>query len=257
MQPFSQYHVYIAENVLLDSRLAVFHEEEKWLAVADLHFGFELSQRMVGNLFPLWGMQSIETRLRELLRDYQPSKLILVGDLVHDKSGANEFFSLITRLREKSDVILIGGNHDIAISRQRSNKEYSRFDLLDSFATGRFEFHHGNCERKRNGCVQIIGHFHPAATLRDGAGLRLKFPALVQETNCWILPAFSPWAAGTEWEEREPSLVWACTPQRILLIDDYAGVDCIPRHPEPPQTERGLTKGVGSLKVVRLQNGHS
>ena len=219
MRAFSQCHAYIAENVLLDSRLALFHEEEKWLAVADLHFGFELSQRIAGNLFPLWGMQSIEARLRELLRDYQPSKLILLGDLVHDKSGAREFFSLITRLREQSDVILIVGNHDIAINRQRSNTEYSRFDLIDSFATERFEFHHGDCDRKPNGRIQIIGHFHPAATLRDGAGLRLKFPALVQKTNCWILPAFSPWAAGTEWEERERSRVWACTPQRILLMD--------------------------------------
>ena len=218
MQPFSQCHVYIAENVLLDSRLALFHEEEKWLALADLHFGFELSQRMAGNLFPLWGMQSIETRLRELLRDYQPSKLILVGDLVHDKSGAREFFSLIMRLREQSDVILIAGNHDMAINRPRLNTACSRFDLVDSFATERFEFHHGNCERKGNGRIQIIGHFHPAATLRNSAGLRLKFPALVQETNCWILPAFSPWAAGTEWEEREQSRTWLCTPQRILLL---------------------------------------
>jgi uncharacterized protein len=218
MQTFSQCHAYIAENVLLDSRLALFHEGEKWLALADLHFGFELSQRMAGNLFPLWGMQSIETRLRELLRDYQPLKLILVGDLVHDKSGAQEFFSLVTRLREQSDVILIGGNHDIAINRQRSNKECSRFDLIDSFATDQFEFHHGDCDRKRNGRIQIIGHFHPAATLRDGAGLRLKFPALVQEIDCWILPAFSPWAAGTEWEERERSRTWLCTPQRILLL---------------------------------------
>ena len=219
MRAFSQCHAYIAENVLLDSRLALFHEEEKWLALADLHFGFELSQRMAGNLFPLWGMQSIEARLRQLLRDYQPSKLILVGDLVHDKSGTHEFFSLITRLREQSDVILIGGNHDIAINRQRSGTEYSGFDLVDSFATGQFEFHHGNCERKRNDRIQIIGHFHPAAMLRDGAGLRLKFPAFVQEANCWILPAFSPWAAGTEWEEREPSRIWLCTPERILLVD--------------------------------------
>ena len=219
MRAFSQCHAYIAENVLLDSRLALFHEEEKWLALADLHFGFELSQRMVGNLFPLWGMQSIEARLRQLLRDYQPSKLILVGDLVHDKSGTHEFFSLITRLREQSDVILIGGNHDIAINRQRSGTEYSGFDLVDSFATGQFEFHHGNCERKRNDRIQIIGHFHPAAMLRDGAGLRLKFPAFVQEANCWILPAFSPWAAGTEWEEREPSRIWLCTSERILLVD--------------------------------------
>jgi len=214
----SQCHPYVAENVLLDSRLALFHEAEKWLAVADLHFGFELSQRMAGNLFPLWGMQSIEARLRELLRDYKPAKLILVGDLVHDKSGAPEFFSLIARLREQADVILIGGNHDIAINRQRSSTEYSCFNLVDSFTTDRFEFHHGDCERKRNDRIQVIGHFHPAATLRDGAGLRLKFPALVQRTDCWILPAFSPWAAGTEWEEREHARIWICTPQRVLLL---------------------------------------
>jgi uncharacterized protein len=229
MQTFSQCHAYIAENVLLDSRLALFHEEQRWLAVADLHFGFELSQRMAGNLFPLWGMQSIEARLRELLRDYQPSKLILLGDLVHDKNGAHEFFSLITRLQEQCDIILIGGNHDAAINRQSLNREWPRFDIVDSFATERFQFHHGNCERKRNGCIQIIGHFHPAATLRDGAGLWLKFPALVQEPNCWILPAFSPWAAGTEWEERERTRTWLCTPHRILLLsqegEDYAGLE--------------------------------
>jgi len=55
--------------------------------------------------------------------------------------------------------------------------------------------------------------------LHDGAGLRLKFPALVQESNCWILPAFSPWAPGTEWIEREQSQIWLCTPNRILLVD--------------------------------------
>jgi uncharacterized protein len=218
MSTFSQCHAYIADNVLLDSRLALFHEEEKWLAAADLHFGFELSQRVAGNLFPLWGMQSIEARLGELLRDYQPSKLILLGDLVHDRSGAREFFGLITRLREQTDVVLIAGNHDAGINRRKSHTEYC-FHLVDQLVTERFEFHHGDCDRKQNGRIQVIGHFHPAATLRDGAGLRLKFPAFVQGAHCWILPAFSPWAAGTEWEEWEESRVWLCAPERILLID--------------------------------------
>ena len=217
MYTFSQRRAYIAENVLLDSRLALFHEEEKWLAIADLHYGFELSQRAAGNLFPLWGMQSIEARLGELLRDYQPSKLILVGDLVHDRSGARAFFPLITRLRQRTEVILIAGNHDAGMHRQRS-AEYADFNLLDSFASGGFEFHHGDCARKCNGRIQIVGHFHPAAILRDGAGLRLKFPALVQGTKCWILPAFSPWAAGTEWEGGESCRLWLCTPQRLLLV---------------------------------------
>src|SRR4029077_16938513 len=110
------------------------------------------------------------------------------------------------------DVVLLAGNHDAKIKRLRA-------DLRDSFATDRFEFHHGDCEREQNGRIQIIGHFHPAATLHDGAGLRLKFPALVQQSGCWILPAFSPWAPGTEWIEREQGRIWLCTPNRILLVD--------------------------------------
>jgi uncharacterized protein len=212
MRPFSQSQALIAESVLLDSRLALFHEQEKWLAIADLHFGFELSQRLAGRLVPLWGMKSIESRLSQLLRDYHAATLILLGDLVHDKNGACEFFSLVTRLREQCDVVLLAGNHDTQIKRLAA-------DLRDSFTTDRFEFHHGDCEREQNGRIQIIGHFHPAATLHDGAGLRLKFPALVQESGCWILPAFSPWAAGTEWIEREQGRIWLCTPNRILLVD--------------------------------------
>jgi metallophosphoesterase superfamily enzyme len=230
MRTFSQAQALIAKSVLLDSRLALFHEEERWLAIADLHFGFELSQRMAGRLVPFWGMESIETRLRQLLQDYHPATLILLGDLVHDQTAAREFFSLVIRLREQCDVVLLAGNHDAQIKRQTSLRavgstsrsaklKHFNVDLRDSFATDRFEFHHGDCARKQNGRIQIIGHFHPAATLHDGAGLRLKFPALVQESHCWILPAFSPWAAGTEWSEREPSHLWLCTPQRILLVD--------------------------------------
>ena len=74
----------ISKGVFLDGRLALFHKRQRWLAVADLHFGFELSQRAAGNLFPLWGMQTIETRLNALIRDYKPRHLILLGDLVHD-----------------------------------------------------------------------------------------------------------------------------------------------------------------------------
>ena len=51
--------VFIANHVLLDGRLALFHEREKWLAIADLHFGYELSRRAAGWLIPFWGMDSI------------------------------------------------------------------------------------------------------------------------------------------------------------------------------------------------------
>jgi metallophosphoesterase superfamily enzyme len=59
----------VADHVLLDGRLALFHQEQLWLAVADLHFGYEISQRAAGRLMPMWGMESIEDRLMALLAE--------------------------------------------------------------------------------------------------------------------------------------------------------------------------------------------
>lgn len=211
MRALSPGRVFVSENVLLDGRLALFHERERWLAVADLHFGYELSQRATGNLFPLWGMQSIEKRLCDLLGDYDPVQLILLGDLVHDKTAAAEFSALAERLRKHCDVVLIAGNHDRHLNRHD-------FTLVESWRSNGFFFHHGHCANAPKDTIQIIGHHHPAGVVRDGAGLHLKLPAFVQRGNCWIIPAFSPWAGGVEWRE-EQSQIWLCSPERILRID--------------------------------------
>jgi putative SbcD/Mre11-related phosphoesterase len=203
--------VKVANNVVLDGRLALFHEKQRWLAIADLHFGFELSHRAAGNLFPLWGMQTIEARLLELLDDYQPSHLVLLGDLVHNQTGAQVLSDLLGRLRANYEVIVLAGNHD---------RRLRQTDLADSWQTDGFYFHHGHCTAKNGGAIQVVGHHHPAGVVRDGAGLRLKLPAFVQQPRCWIMPAFSPWAAGVEWPRDEESQIWLCSPQRVLRLAD-------------------------------------
>ncbi len=218
MGGLSQTQVYVVENVLLDARLALFHQRDQWLAIADLHYGFELSQRAAGRLVPMWGMGSASARLLSLVAEYRPRQLILVGDLVHDNTATTALRELFSRVKGCCEIIAIAGNHDRTLRRF--------IELRDSFVTGGFEFRHGDCENTYSQRTQIIGHFHPAATLRDGAGLRLKFPAFVQEGDCWILPAFSPWSAGTEWREREQGRVWICTPQRILPPTEK----CAPAH---------------------------
>jgi DNA ligase-associated metallophosphoesterase len=199
----------VAEGIWLDGRLALFHEHERWLAVADLHFGYELSQREAGNLFPMWGMQTLEERLRDLLGDYGPVRLVLLGDLVHNRAGEKVFAQLLERLHNHCEIVLIAGNHD----------RYMRgFDLVETWSSDGFVFHHGHCESPKTKQIQIVGHHHPATVMRDGAGLRLKLPAFVQRERCWIMPAFSPWAAGTEWTVEEGSRIWACSPQRVMCV---------------------------------------
>src|SRR3954447_18847209 len=97
----------VNDEVILDGRLALFHQQQRWLAVADLHFGFELSQRAAGSLFPLWGMQTIQSHLEELLTDYRPDHLVLLGDLVHDRTGASALSGLVEKINRHTNVVLI------------------------------------------------------------------------------------------------------------------------------------------------------
>jgi DNA ligase-associated metallophosphoesterase len=200
----------VAEDVLLDGRLALFHRRERWLAVADLHFGFEVSQRAAGRLTPMWGMGTVRERLLGLLTDYAPARLLIVGDLVHDAAGAAAARDFLAELAALCETIVIAGNHDRQLA--------GTVEMVASWNSDQFQFHHGHCAIESNGRTQIIGHHHPAAVIRDGAGLRLKCPAFVQQTSCWIMPAFSPWAAGSNWTRDAQSRVWICTPQRVLLL---------------------------------------
>lgn len=202
----------VADEILLDGRLALFHQRERWLVVADLHFGYELSQRAAGRLVPLWGMASVTERLLELVAEYRPSRLIILGDLVHDQTAAIEAGKLLERVRDFCEPIVVAGNHD----RQLRGK----FELFESWETDRFLFHHGHCGAAASDRIQVIGHHHPAGTIADGAGLRLKCPAFVQQSRCWIMPAFSPWSSGTRWAEDEESSVWLCTPERVLRLPE-------------------------------------
>jgi putative SbcD/Mre11-related phosphoesterase len=204
----------IEEDVILDGRLALYHESEQWLAVADVHFGYELSQRAAGALFPLWGMAEIEDRLCGLLAEYQPQRLIIVGDFVHDRAARAPALALLERLTQRDcaglQVVLIAGNHD--------RRAFAAEEVCASHVTERFYFHHGDgpIPDDLGSRTAIIGHHHPAGMLRDGAGLALKLPAFVQNGREWILPAFSPWAAGGCGTFGPAARLWLCSPGRIL-----------------------------------------
>jgi metallophosphoesterase superfamily enzyme len=209
--------VQIDAECILDGRLALYHRGEKWLAVADVHFGYELSQRAAGALFPLWGMAEIEERLRGLLADYRPERLIIVGDFVHDGAARRQALDLLARLAAGGpgsgfggEIVLVAGNHD--------RRAFAPEEIRATHVTERFYFHHGDgaVPGDLGGRTAIIGHHHPAGMLRDGAGLALKLPAFVQNGQEWILPAFSPWAAGGCGSFGPEARLWLCSPGRIL-----------------------------------------
>lgn len=201
--------VEILPGAWLDSRLALWLAAERLLVVADLHWGYAASHRARGNLLPIWGDDEIEARLRALIAEYQPAELLWLGDNVHAAEGG----ARAERFVRESPVplTLLAGNHD---RRWRGASERT-------LRRGAWFFHHGDLEPGvPAGCVEIVGHHHPAVSWNDGAGSRLKLPALVAGPRRVILPAFSPWAAGTPWSERLAAgeTLWAIAPNRIFAL---------------------------------------
>jgi metallophosphoesterase superfamily enzyme len=211
----------VAEDVLLDSRRALVHARQGWLAVADLHYGYEVRRRRYGALVPQWGMETCEATLRALIADHKPRRLILVGDIMDGSGNAAETAGLLDRLQELvGEIVCILGNHDRA-----ALKKAWRF--VETHREEVFHFSHGHewkgADETEDAVTHVIGHEHPAIDFYDGAGLSLKLPAFVQErvnerTQRWVLPAFSPWAAGGKMKRRpghERLATWACAPTRV------------------------------------------
>ncbi len=198
------------------------------MAVADLHYGFELNHvRNHVTLLPQWNMAATEKRLMKLLEDHKPRTLILNGDIMEGGGSVRDMERFIGRVREcVAEMVLIEGNHDRSAVKQG-------LPFVKHRRIGGFVFHHGHKWLRtwkelgtEIGEIHITGHEHPVLQLNDGAGMKLNFPALIQDrfkehpaVEHWVMPAFSPWAGAAVYKsENERLATWMCTEGRILPV---------------------------------------
>lgn len=199
----------IQPGLWLDSRLALWLAHERLLVIADLHWGYSASHRARGNLLPIWGDDEIESRLDALVAEYSPAEMLWLGDVVHAAEGGARAERFVRESRVP--VTLLAGNHD---RRWRGAGAATA-------RRGNYFFHHGDgAPAVPAGAIEVIGHHHPAASWGDNAGSRLKLPALIASSRRLILPAFSPWAAGTRWNDQlaPGDTLWVIAPNRIFAL---------------------------------------
>lgn len=202
-------------GVWIDARRALFIAPLRLLVIADIHWGYAASHRVAGNLLPLWGDQEIAHTLSSLLLDYQPREMIWLGDSLHAIDGRRPAEAFLAEAAQTQVAFsILAGNHD-----RRWTVPSGRTLQRD-----RYFFHHGDMPPTDlpQDAIEVLGHFHPAVGLYDGAGTRLRIPALVASPRRLILPAFSPWAAGVPWNHQLQGgeILWAVAPSRIFVVRD-------------------------------------
>ena len=206
--------------------MALWIERTRLLVVSDLHWGYAASHQANGNLLPSWGDAELSARLDQLVGDYRPAEMIWLGDSLHtlDGRGPAERFLQASPV----PITIVSGNHDRRWKVRRPRRPAENpsegddwRELPASLSREGFFFHHGHLPLTvPNGVLEITGHHHPAVAWNDGAGGRVKLPALVASHRRLILPAFSPWAAGSTWNTllEHDERLFAIAPKRIFAV---------------------------------------
>lgn len=188
-------------DLVFDVRRAAWFPEERVLAVADLHLGYAWAHRLSGQLMPIPPTNDTLARIAALQRDYSPSEIVMVGDIVHRAMALSvleeEIRELIEALSAASQLTFLAGNHDRHLAKilQQWNLPMA---LAESRLVGRNLLVHGDkAVAAPPGQRLVMGHEHPAISIGDGVTTSHKCPCFLVSESVVVLPAFSCWAAGT------------------------------------------------------------
>ncbi len=161
-------------------------ELNKILVIADPHIGYEEYLNKEGLLVPRFQFEELIKRLGNIIKNRRFEKIIVNGDLKHEFGeisqqewrDALKFLSFLERFSDK--IILIKGNHDTIlgpIARKRN------IEIVDYFKFNDILICHGdkiidNDDFKKSKTI-VIGHEHPAISLREGIR--------VEKFKCWLV----------------------------------------------------------------------
>jgi len=160
--------------------------KKRVVVIGDLHIGWEVALAQQGIHVPSQTAKMLE-RLKKIIADEDPSRIVMLGDIKHSVTGAEleewrdvpEFFEELLKL--VPSIQIITGNHDGNLEPLTP----SQVELIGSTGIAlweRFGLLHGHAWPSPAilGCETLImGHLHPAVTLRDALGYRLTRPAWI------------------------------------------------------------------------------
>ncbi len=193
----------ITKNIQL-IETSLWLEQEKILIINDLHLGYEEALQHKGVFVPRFQLKEIVTSLGRIFTQVTPDKIIINGDLKHEfgkvlRQEWSEVLQLIDFLLQHcKEVIIIKGNHDPIIqpiAEKRRTKVVGEYRINDTLVI------HGDELVETDAKKIIIGHEHPAITIREGSKWE-KYKCFLRgkwkRKELIAVPSFNPLLEGTD-----------------------------------------------------------
>ncbi len=195
--------MYISPDIRI-IETALWLEKERILIINDLHLGYEEALIRKGVLVPRFQLKTILGILDRILQQVKPKIIIINGDLKHEfgtilKQEWQEVLQLIDYLLQRSQkVIIIRGNHDPII---KPIAEKRRTEVVTKYQADDILITHGDEIIETDAQRIIIGHEHPAITVREGSKWE-KYKCFLrgrwQDKELIAVPSFNPLLEGTD-----------------------------------------------------------
>lgn len=154
--------------------LALYLHDTRTLIISDTQLGYEENLNQRGILLPTMQYPQLVERLSKIFAKIKPKTVIINGDIKHDFGAINKtewrnVLKLIDFLKSKvTQIILVKGNHDTMLEPIAKKREIK---VVDYFLTSDIYVCHGHQIPDDNEFSKsktiIIGHEHPAITLKD------------------------------------------------------------------------------------------
>ncbi len=193
---------------------ALWFEAEKTLIINDLHIGYEEALHRKGILVPKFQLEEIIKRLEKIIEKTKPTAIFINGDLKHEfgKVLRQEWKEVLEFLdfclRRVKEVIIIKGNHDPIIKPIAEKRGIS---VVTEYKIGDTLIVHGDELVETNAKLMVIGHEHPAITIREGSKWE-KYKCFLKgkwkgkngqrgkgrEKELIAVPSFNPLLEGTD-----------------------------------------------------------
>ena len=177
----------------LAGEAALYWPAERALLVSDLHLEKASAFAANGQMLPPYDSLSTLHDVAALVAQYQPERIVSLGDNFHDDAGEvrlpPDAAALLQRLVAQADWVWITGNHDRNLEARWGGRSVAELVLLGIIL--RHEALRGET------AAEISGHFHPKYR-QHLRGRMVSRRCFVKGPRKLIMPAFGAFTGGLD-----------------------------------------------------------
>lgn len=209
------------ENLRLMADRALFWPGASLLCLSDVHLGKAETLQTLGLPIPSGEHFTDLYRLASLVRETECRRVLILGDLIHQKVGlTDEILAALEKFLkffERIEFTLLFGNHERGA---RAILERLPWHCTDqSPVEGPFLFSHGDKDEDETARdtdrLMVRGHVHPVYSLSEGR-TRMRFPCFWLTPTALTLPSFGTLTGGWHVKPSRSDRIFVTTGKEVF-----------------------------------------